>query len=357
MTSAGIHRRVLFVGTLPPPVHGFSLMTERMLGELRQAECSPEVFKVGPGVKPLEFLGAYLRFLGKLLRPGPVSLYVGLSSGLRQWVELLFILPALARRASVFAHHHTFLYLQARHRATSLLARMPLVNHVVLCDCMTQGLTERYGRLAGPVHVLSNAALLEAPAPNACGESAQRQILRVGFLANITTEKGVFEYLSILDKVLESGQAIEGVIAGPVDPAVADRFGQALADRPHVRHIGPVYGDDKWRYLQSLDVMLFPTMYANEAEPVVAHEALACGVPVLAYERGCLAEMISPDGGLAVPQGDQGRGRLVQQLLDWVRDPHALAGAKRRARARHLDHLRGARESLRSLLAEMQGAR
>lgn len=354
---SGVQRkvRVLFVGTLPPPVHGFSLMTERMLSELQQAGCLPEVFRLGPGVGLLQLVGGYLRFLAKLLRPGPVSLYVGLSSGLRQWVELLYILPATARKAKVFAHHHTFLYLKARHRATSLLARIPLVRHVVLCQCMEQGLIERYGRLAGPVHVLSNAALLDVPASQNFREWKPRDVLRVGFLANITSEKGVFEYFAILDQVLESGQPVEGVVAGPVDPTVAERFAQALACRPHVSHLGPVYGDDKWQFLRSLDAMLFPTMYANEAEPVVAHEALACGVPVLAYERGCLAEMMAPDRGLVVHEGEKGRSQLAQQLVEWSRGPQHLWRAKCRARERHLGHVREARASLEKLTAEMGG--
>ena len=43
---------------------------------------------------------------------------------------------------------------------------------------------------------------------------------------------------------------------------------------------------------------MFPTKYANEADPLVIHEALRSGVYVIASDRGAIAETLDHGAGL-----------------------------------------------------------
>jgi len=56
-----------------------------------------------------------------------------------------------------------------------------------------------------------------------------------------------------------------------------------------------------------VDVLLFPTDYANEAEPLVIHEAIRSGAHVIACERGAIPDILSNGAGLVVPRRFSGR--------------------------------------------------
>jgi glycosyltransferase involved in cell wall biosynthesis len=48
---------------------------------------------------------------------------------------------------------------------------------------------------------------------------------------------------------------------------------------------------------------------------------MAHAVPVIAWERGCLSEMVSPGAGILVPREEDFVAVAVEQLLAWQRDP------------------------------------
>ena len=80
---------------------------------------------------------------------------------------------------------------------------------------------------------------------------------------------------------------------------------ESLGDR--LRYLGPVHGKDKIAFFEAIDAFVFPTRYRLEAYPLVVMEALAAGVPVIAYGRGCIpsylkepaGHVISPDRAFA----------------------------------------------------------
>jgi glycosyltransferase involved in cell wall biosynthesis len=59
--------------------------------------------------------------------------------------------------------------------------------------------------------------------------------------------------------------------------------------------LGPVDSETRDGLLSGADLFLFPTRYANEAQPLVLIEALEAGVPVLANDRGCIGDMLGRD--------------------------------------------------------------
>jgi glycosyltransferase involved in cell wall biosynthesis len=89
-----------------------------------------------------------------------------------------------------------------------------------------------------------------------------------------------------------------------------------------------VYGADKERFYRQLDVFLFPTNYANEAEPLVIYEAMLQGVHVIACDRGAIAEMLSNGAGLAFSK-DQMVESAATQIARFNDDRPALVSAKR----------------------------
>jgi glycosyltransferase involved in cell wall biosynthesis len=83
-------------------------------------------------------------------------------------------------------------------------------------------------------------------------------------------------------------------IAAKVDPADRDYFEheiRPLLDNPLVQFIGEIDEQEKAAFLGRATALLFPIDWP-EPFGLVMIEALACGVPVVAFRRGSVAEVI-----------------------------------------------------------------
>ncbi|OYU71979.1 MAG: hypothetical protein CFE32_25085, partial [Alphaproteobacteria bacterium PA3] len=76
---------------------------------------------------------------------------------------------------------------------------------------------------------------------------------------------------------------------------------------------GAVGAEEKKRFFEAVAFFVFPTQYKNEAEPVVILEALSAGVPVVAFQRGCIAELIPVGAGFSV-RGSAGVAGLASAI-------------------------------------------
>lgn len=345
---------ICFVGPLPPPVNGFSEINRRMLLALRSRH-QVLAFDMTPRSSPLGFLLAWWRFFLCVLRRKPKALYLALSGGHRQWIDLAFVMLARLRSVPLFVHHHSFSYLNVRRLSAVVLFRaLRGHTHIVLCGCMGEQLAKQYGIALTNMRVLSNAAFLEdieAPVP----AHSQPSPLRMGFLSNITAEKGIFEFFAVLRESSDLGLALRGVIAGPVDPSVKESFRTSLAGSTNVQHVGAVYGADKRAFFASIDVLFFPTRYANEAEPVTILEALGHGVPVIGFSRGCIEGMVPAAAGAVFPYSEAFVKQTIEALRPLAESPAQLARARLAARAAFEAGRASNQAMLQSLVAEMGG--
>ena len=99
-----------------------------------------------------------------------------------------------------------------------------------------------------------------------------------------------------------------------------------------IEYVGPVFGNTKSQFLSSIDLLVFPTRYLNEAQPLIIYEAQAMGVVVSASERGCIAQMISADLRLDPIAADL--SRIVEQVLVWESFPERFVSVLREAQYR-----------------------
>ena len=320
---------ILFVGALPPPVHGFSTINARMLEALRGKD-TVLVFDRAPGP------GGLLRRLGReavalahfgiaLWQHRPRSLYLGLSHGLGQALDALYLALGSLRCPLRVIHHHSYAYLNHPSTLTRLcLACAGRALHLVLCPDMATRLAATYGIPADRIVVLSNVVFMEASRPISRPEHAS---LRVGFLSYVTEAKGIFPFLEVVRLLRAQGLPVEGLVAGPLEPSLRERFERELADTPGATYLGPVYGEEKQAFLQGLDALVFPTRYHNEAEPVVVLEALREGVPVLATRRGCIQAQLDGQPLPALPEAG-----FAVEAAAWLMHLHSDLGLRAEAR-------------------------
>lgn len=353
---------VVMIGAFPPPIHGMAAVNAAVRDALQQAGVKPTVIDLAsPSLDRslavrLGRLPRVLRGLGRLAGKRGLrntTLYVSVSGGLGQVYELAFLLLGRLRGMRPFLHHHSFAYLDRPGMLTRALVRTAGDDavHIALSAGMAERLQMAYR--AGRVIPVSNAVFFVATDAPAV---VRRRLATIGFLGNISAEKGAFEFLDLMAAAGNAGLPLRARLAGPFQDAATERaVRERLGSLPQVEYIGPQYGADKDAFYADIDALVFPTRYVNEAEPVTVHEALSRGIPVIAYGRGCIPEIVGADCGLVIDPAAPFVPAALAKLESWLADPVAFEAASQAAAARFARTYDENQARWRALLAELTG--
>lgn len=319
--------RVYAAVALPPPLNGMTKVSRKML-ELLNAEGGV----TRPAVLP-NWLWPSWRHIGfaRQVQQGSGKLYFVPDAGRGLHLNALEA-RLMGRYQRILLHHHVFSYLNDYDvRFAKFLNALPCcVSHIMLSQNMKRSYHALYDR-HDDIYVLGNSPFVQKP------EIVDRRtrVKRLGFLSNITTQKGVEEVMETARTIPE----IEIDIAGPATPDVQKTISRFVEEAPLKRRwLGAVYGSDKEQFFRDIDILLFPTRYPNEAQPLVIFEALAAGIPVLATPRGCIPEQLdTPDWILSPESFACEAARLISR---WIHHPASYANAVLHAKSvfdRHLE--------------------
>lgn len=329
------------VGMFPPPLHGMSLINEYVKMRI-SASVSPLVIDFSPRNLNRSFMVRFgkifrvircvFQFLSYLFARRVGSVYQGLSGGNGQLYDVFFAGTSRVFGRKIYLHHHSYQYLNKFRWLAKLLFAIAGKEtvHIVACEKMACDLKRLYP-VVTDVRIISGIATLEL------WDSKVRhreQIQSIGFLSNISIEKGILEFLDVADQACQANLAIRFLLAGPFqDEEVKCLVEERMATLSNVTYIGGVYGEDKQKFFDSIDVFLFPTRYVNESEGLVIHEAMSRGVPVIAYSRGCIEQIISAQVGLRLmPEEDYVAG-AINKIKVWLSNSQEFQMVSQAARS------------------------
>jgi len=89
---------------------------------------------------------------------------------------------------------------------------------------------------------------------------------------------------------------------------------------------------------------------------VTIHEAMSRGIPVIAYGRGCIPEIIGADCGLVIDPADPFVPAALAKLESWLAEPAAFEAASQAAAARFARTYNENAARWRALLQDIVGA-
>lgn len=243
-------------------------------------------------------------------------MYVQLSGGYGQILDLLLIVIFSPFFRQIVIHHHSFSYVRQPRLLTGIIFSIPMsVVHVCQCDHMISLLKANYPRNSRAIYKrLSNVSFNSIPGlakprqtPSRGStlsstpiSSNQLGCLRMGFISGPILEKGLDDSIALALTMIDNGIDVVLCLAGGskadfnalIDSIVQDN--QFDCSGLQIEHAGILSRDKIGDYISSLDCLLLPTRYKNEVEPLAILEAYSLGVPVIAKQIGCIGDILAP---------------------------------------------------------------
>jgi glycosyltransferase involved in cell wall biosynthesis len=224
-------------------------------------------------------------------------------------------------------------FLRAELNNLLLRATRRLASRVVYQSAFVRSWWERsYGAASAPAVVIHNGVPLDIFSPR--GPAADRAD-GVRLLVLEARLGGGYEIG--LEWAVELGRRLKASASRRVELAVAGEVSTDIDKRftgDYVSWLGAVPAESVPRLIRSADLL-----YASDVNPACPNsviEAMACGVPVLAFDTGAVREVVGADAGRVVAYGGD----------PWRLDPPDIAGLEQAAGeilARPADFRRAAR--------------
>ncbi len=313
---------MLYIGPLPPPVHGQAVVTEQIFGILQSRnDFDPVLYDTAERDKARtkgDFLFRTARHLTALvgvLRAPRQACYVSVNGRIGMLLTLLIVLGARLRGHQITLHHHFPGYVVERKflpRILSLLGGKRAM-HVTNCDFMSAQLQEFYPAMKRMMSFSAIGVIDRTLSPE-IGEPANDR-LTLGHMSNLTRGKGIELVIDSFASLASLNEDVELKLAGPADDEIAkQKIAWAQSNYgSRFDYVGPVYGKSKDDFFSGIDIFVNPTR--ADTQGIVNLEALARGVPVVASDICCIPSDLGDTGGIAV---NLDTGDFVGELQTYV---------------------------------------
>jgi glycosyltransferase involved in cell wall biosynthesis len=326
-------KRILFLIQLPPPIHGVSLMNQKLI-ESRLVNDTFEIETVKfhfaqdlSSIAQISFIKIFKVFIYafEILRKSlgkkiDLAYFTIAPTGIAFYRDLLYVLILKTLRLKILFHLHGKGISQKirSSRTHRVLYRWAFKDSKVICLSKRLA-TDIQDIYSTKPFVVANGIDLQSTATieieNLTGKP---QIL---FISNYFTSKGILDLIEALRIVKDQGLAFTSKLVGaPGDLStenLRNRVQQAGL-KNQVRICGPLYGADKIQALKESDIFVHPSH--NDAFPLVILEAMQFGLPIITTDEGGIPDMICPGKtGVLVTKGDV--KSLANEIAALLQDP------------------------------------
>ncbi len=353
---------VCLVGNFPPPVNGQTLATQRLAGLLapsRAVRCL-DTSAGGERVRAETrwSLGRalhYLRLRRRLRQalaalPGAPVLWASISPTVPGHLrDVLTVLPAFGAERVVYAVVHWGDFDRVfRHRLTAPTARrmarrlrgVVFLNEQLSERCAPWIAADRRVVIPNTIDEAVRCAGEEVAARQAARRG--RKTLRLLYLSNMIASKGYLDVLEAVRLLHGRGLALHADFAGrwsaEADRADFERRVEAGRLGAVVTHHGGVSDRARIKALHlQADVLLLPSYYPTEAQPLALIEALNAGTPVVVTRHAGIPEMVreGEEALFVPPRAPEAVAAAVERLADYDRWRGFSERARRRFETRY----------------------
>jgi len=274
---------------------------------------------------------------------------------------VLFVRALNAQARIVLHMHNDHLLGLQEDRLTQVIKS---TNAIVACSqYLVQGILERAPKAASKVHVVYNGVNIEEFVPSWMRKEANNFPLygehpTVLFVGRLIKEKGVHQLVKAMKRVIQVIPQAQLVVVGSSwfgsdreTPYIQELREASLEIKKHIHFTGYVPHKEIPKYYAYADVFVCPSVW-QEPFPLVILEAMACGIPIIASDRGGIPEAIGNAGLLINPEDTEQLADAIIQVLESPTLADNL-GRKARKRVEELFTWRKIAQDFQSVLEEL----
>lgn len=314
--------KVLIIGPTPPPYHGGAVFTENILHYMIQSEFSlihldtrdpRDINNIGK-LDCFNIIFAIkhaLQFQYLLVIKRPSIVYVPIAPNKLGFLrDSTFLIPAILMRRKVVIHLHGSIF--ANFYKTSpwwlrILIKTTVSRSsraIVLCERLKyifENLVPDNNRIVVVPNGIEIREHIEEPAR---AKRNKQLILNIG---QLSIEKGTMDIIRAIPSIISSNDNITFVLAGTWNNNSTESEAKQFIKENHldayVQMPGPVEGEAKQELLRTASIFIHPSHH--EGAPYAILEAMMNGLPVVASDVGCIAEMVGDGiGGFVIEKGN-----------------------------------------------------
>ncbi len=299
-------QRILFVVTLPPPVHGSAMVSQyikdsKLINEhykcdfvnLSTSRKMDEIGKKSP-IKIWRFLSSYLILLYKLIVHRYALCYLAITChGMGFLKDAPFVLLCKLFGRKIFIHQHN--------KGMNKDVDRPVFKHLLLLVYKNTKVILLSWRLYPDIEkVVKREQVLICPngIPETFREdphfNRNNKVPRLLFLSNLIESKGVIILLDACEILKDRGYSfVCNFVVGETKEIDAARFKEEVKRRglnQVVVYHGRKYGKEKRNSFENADMFILPTY--NETFGLVNLEAMEYKLPIVTTDEGGIPDVV-----------------------------------------------------------------
>ncbi len=330
-----MHKKILFLLHLPPPVHGSSMVGKYIYDSfLINNTFNTSYINLGTsksideiGKNPLGKIRSYIsivfKTINQLITNKPSVVYIAINSrGIGFYKDVVIAFLAKLFGMQLLLHfHNKGVALNQENFIDNWLYKWVFKNtKVILLSKYLYADIKKYVNESDVYYCPNgipklNHAIYKKP--------NHKETVQLLFLSNLIESKGVFVLLEAMHELKKKGFNFHCNFVGGEGDISAKAFNESVHElklETHVSYLGKKYEAEKIAIYKNSDVFVLPTFYDKECFPLVLLEASQFALPLVSTFEGAIPEIVENGvNGYLVPKNDS--DALVEKLELLIKDP------------------------------------
>ncbi len=330
--------RILFIGTLPPPIHGSAVVSQQIkdsklinnafLCDWVNLGTSRRMDEIGKRslAKPFRFIGSWLRTLCLLMTHRYALCYLAITChGIGFLKDAPFVLLCKLFRRKIIIHQHN-------KGMSKDLDRWPYRWLLPLCYKDAKVILLSWHLYPDIEKVVPKENVMICPngikfqefknsnGPTSKDSEVVNEVPKLLFLSNLIESKGVIVLLDALKLLADKGYSFQcDFVGGETKEIDAKRFAEEVDKRQLNRLVvykGRKFGEEKDEAFEKSDIFVFPSM--EDCFPLVLLEAMEHRLPIVTTTEGAIPDEVTDgeNGLISERNNHESLAVSIRHLLD-----------------------------------------
>jgi len=304
--SGSRETRILFLGQLPPPVHGVTMMNDYLVNSkilqanfhfdivsLRFITSINEISKYSIR-KVIKAIRYGCEVTKKLLRNKPDLVYFTISpKGYAFFRDSLYVLILKVSRKKVVFHLHGQGIRESSRSNFIIKALIAWIFRNSYVICLSERLIpDIEGVYRSTPYVVQNGIKVQSNSYERKSRD-KTSVPNILYLSNYARDKGVLILIDALKILKDRGVPFHARLVGAPANLTVEFLLEVISKQnleEFVEITGPLYDEEKRAEFEKADLFVFPSL--NDAFPLVILEAMQYALPVIASFEGGIPDMV-----------------------------------------------------------------